>query len=375
MNIILTSGILLIIASLVFQKNKKVSPYWGFIFVFIIMGFQEGVEGDFMGYKESYETMAKGMDVDLSTEAEDTVWLFLNETFSKVFPFWLFIILLAAFECSVLFNLGNKYGSRKYGWVGPVMFFFTFYMMLIQMKALRQGFAVGITVLAYLMAGRRKGFWWSMVLMIAAFFVHHSTLVAMPFILWHLIVSHDKDYNKMPIATKHKEGFLFPFVMTAAFLFVYTLKTTVFSAWMSQLSLLGQMNDIALAGYLESEQKYAFDISWLIVLYDAVMVFLCSWFMKQVSHRQRLLAIASIVACYGDMLLFGMGSLPRICMFYNVYSIVTYPLITEKIEARFGKVAAVVFIVFLIGYAVKTSLPMIISSEGDSFGTYRFVFM
>ena len=74
------------------------------------------------------------------------------------------------------------------------------------------------------------------------------------------------------------------------------------------------------------------------------------------------------------MLLFGMGSLPRIAMFYIVFNILTYPKLVEVVSHKYGKTVALVLIVFLVGYAIKTSLPWITGTDGDQFGTYRFVF-
>jgi len=374
MNIILAAGILLIILSLVFQKNKKFSPYWGFVLIFLIMGFQEGIEGDFMTYKAEYQDMAQGIGNSSATAGNDTVWLFLNGLFSKFLPFWMFVILLAAFECIVLYKLGNKYGSRQYGWLGPVLFYFTFYLMLIQMKALRQGFAVEIIVLAYLMTGHKRGWLWGGLLTFAAVFVHHSTLIVIPFIILHFVVSKIKDIDKVKEYSLGKPKLVFPIIMVAAFMFVYTLKSTALSGWLDQLALIGNMNDVALSNYLETEQEHAFEISFLIVLYDAIMVFICSWFLQRTTIRYKILAFASIIGCYGDMLLFGMGSLPRIMMFYIIFNIITYPLIAEMVHKRFSKTAALIFIVFLVGYAMKTSLPMIMSSDKGGFGTYQFVF-
>lgn len=375
MNIILTTGILLIVLSFIFQKNKKISPYWGFLLVFLIMGFQSGVEGDFMNYMHQYEAVAKGGSYDSVTSANDTVWIFLYIIFGKIFPFWAFIIVLAGFECKILYELGSRYGSKQYGWVGPILFFFTFYLMLIEMKALRQGLAVEITVLAYLMTTQKKGVLWSAALMIIATFVHHSSLLVVPFIVYQIIVSRNSGFDHDQETINAKHGMLFPIVMVVIYMIVYSAKSTSLGDTLTQLAMLGEAQNIQLSGYLESEQEHAIEISFLIVLYDAVLVFLCSWFYQRTTQRNKVFAIASIIGCFGDMLFFGMGSLPRMMTYFYVYNIITYPLLAEMIAKKYGKTAALVLIVFLVGYAMKTSLPMITSTERADFGTYRFVFM
>ena len=373
MNIILVTGILLIIASLALQRNKKLPPYWGFILVFLIMGFQEGVLGDFMNYKESYEAAARGIAYS-GTAEEDSVWLFLNSILSKIIPFWLFVALMSGFQCWVLFIVGRKYGSKEYGWLGPILFFFTFYMMLIQMKAMRQGLATEIVVLSYYMTTQKKGFWKSIVLLLIAYFVHHSTIAAVPLVALQLFVANKKELDKDNKTNSTVVGSSFPIVMVGLYLFVYYLKALFLGDWLMGLSLfIG--DDFRFVGYLDKEQRFVGEeISMLIVLYDAIMVFLCSWFMQRTTRRYKILAIASIVGCFLDMLLFGMGSLPRIAMFYIVYNIYTYPKLTELVSQKYGKLASLVLIVFLVGYALKTSLPWILEADEGRFGTYHFVF-
>lgn len=340
------------------------------------MGFQEGVEGDFMAYKNDYIRLANGAASAAITSENDYVWLFLTETFSKVAPFWVFIILMAGFECLVLFILCRKYGSKKYGLIAPILFFFTFYMMLIQMKALRQGLAVEMVVLSYILGTEKKGIWWSSGLLIAAMFVHHSTLAVIPFIILHIVVSRKSDYDKPIPFRKGLKTTLFPVAMLVLYLIVYSLKATMLGDWLNQLALIGESQSIQLSGYLVKEQDHLFEISWLIVMYNAVMVFFCSWFMQRTTRRYRVLAIASIIGCYGDMLLFGAGSLPRIMMFYYIFNLLVYPQLAELIANKFGKIPAFVFIAFLVGYAVKSSLPIIQSVDAVmAYGTYRFVFM
>lgn len=375
MNIILTTGILLIVLSFILKNNKKISPFWGFLMVFLIMGFQEGVEGDFMVYKAEYDAVARGISYGHITAEGEVVWLFLYSIFTKVVPFWMFIILFAGFECWILYTLGRKYGSKKYGWISAIIFFFTFYMMLIEMKALRQGLAVELMVLAYLLSTHKKGVFLSVASMVAAILTHYSALVAFPLIIYQFIISRKPqyDFDQESIGAKH--SIMFPLAMVVAYFIVYSLKSSSLGDLLSQLAILGEAQNLKLSGYLESEQEYAFDISILIVLYDAVMVYLCAWFYQRTTQRNKFFAIASIIGCFGDMLLFGMGSLPRVLTFFLVYNIVTYSLMAEMISKKYGKSLAFVFIVMLIGYSIKTSLPMIIGTEGPfAFASYRFVF-
>ena len=119
----------------------------------------------------------------------------------------------------------------------------------------------------------------------------------------------------------------------------------------------------------------AFDISWLIVLYDAIIMFLVAWYYRFADSRMRVFCWASMVAAIGDMLFFGIGSLPRIIMYLVVFNLAVYPAVATQLNRKFGRIWALAFLVLLLGYAVKTSLPWMLGTDGGRFGTYRFIFM
>lgn len=374
MNIILTAGILLIILSLVFQRSKKIPPYWGFLLVFLIMGFQEGVEGDFMGYKQEWQIFSTNSNAEIRTAETDMLWQAIYHYLAPVMPFWLFIILMSGFECWVLWIVCKNYGSREYGWIGPILFFFTFYMMLIEMKALRQGLAAEMCMFAYFLTDKKKRGWlWSIIIAVSATFIHTSAVVAVPFVVLQIIMV-KRERERMDIEKIGRHTLTLPLILVAVYLVVYYLKATSLGGWLTSIALIFDSN--SLAGYLEGEQKYLDnEVSPLIIMYDAVMVFLCTWFMQRTSRRYQILSIAAIIGCFLDMLLFGLGSLPRIATYYLIYDVLVYPKLTEMVSHKYGKPVALVLTVFLIGYAIKTSLPMIVGTDGPfAFASYHFVF-
>lgn len=374
MNIILTAGILLIILSIVFRKSETISPYWGFLIVFLIMGFQEGVEGDFMIYKQEWQIFSTNSNAEIRTAETDMLWQAIYHYLAPVMPFWLFLILMSGFECWVLWIVCENYGSREYGWIGPILFFFTFYMMLIEMKALRQGLAAEMCMFAYFLTDKKKRGWlWSIIIAVSATFIHTSAVVAVPFVVLQIIMV-KRERERMDIEKIGRHTLTLPLILVAVYLVVYYLKATSLGGWLTSMALIFDSN--SLASYLEGEQKYlGNEVSPLIIMYDAVMVFLCTWFMQRTSRRYQILSIAAIIGCFLDMLLFGVGALPRIATYYLIYDVLVYPKLTEMVSNKYGKPVALVLTVFLIGYAIKTSLPMIVGTDGPfAFASYHFVF-
>ena len=154
------------------------------------------------------------------------------------------------------------------------------------------------------------------------------------------------------------------------------LKQTLFAGFFTQLSTFLTFNGMRLGSYFEQEQAEGiFQLSQLIVLYDAVMVFFTTWLLRYVNGPIRVLCLMSILSFFADTLFFGMGSLPRIGYFFTIANVAIIPCIANQINIRFGRKFALLFVVFCIGYAVKTSLPWMTGMEDDRFGNYRFVFM
>lgn len=370
MNIILTTGILLIIVSLLTEKKYK--PYVGFAFVFLIMGFQSGVEGDFMEYMEGFNSIARTGMVDSRTIEDEPVFPYLMKVSSFIVPYWLFILLLSLFECYVLERFVSRYAKGPYQWIAAILFFFAFNMMLMQMKAMRQGLAIELMIAAFLLMERKKKKfpWVSFLLAVAAFFTHNSSLVAVQFLILFYFAT-----RKEHFLTKTGNGDLFPVLMLGIYLFVYFIKTTILNDYLIGFAMLSD-DDFRLSGYFsEKEMENAFEISWLIVLYDAIIVGLVAWYYKFADSRMRVFCWASMIAAIGDMLLFGIGSLPRIIMFFVVFNLAVYPAVAQQLSRKFGKIWALAFLVLLVGYAVKTSLPWMLETDDGRFGTYRFIFM
>ena len=370
MNIILVTGILLIIVSLATEKKYK--SYIGFAFVFLIMGFQSGVEGDFMGYMQEYYGLSVSEVVDSRTIEDEPVFPYLMKFFGYFAPDWMFILLMSLFECFVLERFVSRYANGPYQFIAAILFFFTFNMMLLQMKVLRQGLAIELMLAAFLlMERRRKKFpWVPALLAVVAYFTHNSSLVAAPFLILFYFAT-----RKEHFLTKTGNGDLFPVIMVAVYLFVYFIKTTLLYDYLINLALLSDETNRLIGYFSEKELENVFDISWLIVLYNAIIMFLVAWYYRFADSRMRVFCWASMIAAIGDMLFFGIGSLPRIIMYLVVFNLAVYPAVALQLSKKFGKIWVIAFLVLLVGYAVKTSLPWMVGVDEGRFGTFRFIFM
>jgi hypothetical protein len=331
--------------------------------VLLIMGLQSGVEGDYYGYENAFkEAQTWG---SLNYHDTEVGWYFLIKIFSfSSFP--VFIFAISFLQYIILSKFVKRYISGSYQYIAAILFFFTFSFMLLQMKAIRQGLAVELCVAAFMYMDKKK-FWASLLLVLAAYSIHNSSLIIAPFIILYYCSKKFHWFEKKI----SKKDFLYPIMWTAIFLVVYSLKTTILQKYLMSLSNSTEL--LRFSGYFK-DVEYQFDISWLIVFYNALMVFTVTWFYKYASPTMRFFSILSVIAAFCDMLFFGLGSLPRVFLFFSIFNIVVYPNVAESIKRKFGSVVSLAYIVICVAYAFKTSLPWMLTTAEARFGTFKFIF-
>jgi len=398
--LILYLGILLLVVTLI--SKWKLSPELGFAVIFIIMAFQSNVQGDFITYKEFFNSLSS------YTEEDEPLWIFLNKVFHP-FGFFVFNLLLVTFETLVLLKLTKKYADRSYIGLAAVLFLFTNSMLIIHMKALRQVLTIEMLLIPFLLPKKQS---WrqdvlTFALFVVAYFIHNASAVMLiPLVLLFLdnhynlfedkkvssfihnasavmliplvLLFLDNHYNLFEDKkVSSKKSYLLPFILTGLFLIIYSLKVTLLSDNLNVLAIALQDEDFRLGSYAtmrETEGKI-FEVSWLIVLYDAIIVLLSAWYYNNTSGRLRIFAIMTILASVLDVLFFGMGSMMRIGYYFSIVNIVVLPNITSLISKKYDRILALIFIVFLIGYAMKTSYPFFTDPTNGRFGAYKFLFM
>ena len=366
---ILFVGIILTIIS--FLRREQYSPYLGFFFVFLIMGLQSGVAGDFDGYKEIFENIKRTGVLDARTIEDEPFFPYLMQLF-PIDDFHLFVVFISFIQYIILSRFVKTYAPSKQQYLSAILFFFTYPFMLLQMKAFRQGLVVEIMLIPFFLLDKlnKKNMLLVVFTTLVAYLIHNTALLIVPFLIvygWNQLKKENNlNYN-------NNIRFWLPVILTTLYLVVYTAKIRILNQYLVSFALFSEER---FSNYLSEDVELAFELSPLIILYDAVIVFLVSWYYQFASPKMKCFAVMSIIAAFGDMLLFGLGSLPRMLMYYSIINIVVYPQVAQQIKKTYGKFWMLIFVVFLIGYAIKTSLPSIVEMVDDTkFGHYHFFFM
>lgn len=368
--IVLDTGIILILITLL--SGCKLKPIYGFLVIFVIMAFQSNIEGDFAGYMYDFDR-----GITTGTASDEPVWQFLYKSLRPIGSL-AFNILLTFFELVVLFKLVRRYAVSRYLFLVAVLFFFTNSMMMIYMKAIRQTCAMTLCLLPFLFDYTKiKKCRWLFVLMplIIATNIHNSSVVYLPILVLLYMQIEFKIFEKPFFEVKRK--MLFPITMTVLYCVLYYGKNALLNTYMIQLSQIMAENDMRLAHYADMSEVNGVigDISWLIALYDGLIVFVAAWYFQNASSIRKIFVIMTIFASFWDMLFFGMGSLMRVGYYFSIVNIVVLPNIAFYIERKLGKRMAMYFVIVCVAYAIKTTLPSFTSMDPVLFGNYKFIFL
>ena len=359
--IIFYTGIILVLYCLL--SKKKYNPTIAFLFVLLIMGFQSNVVGDYYAYKASFKSL------DIRTAVDEPLWALLITLFRRT-SFPVFIFCVSLFQYGVLVYCAKVFASKTwYDRLTPVLFFSTFLLMLMQMKALRQGLAVDLCLLSTALIYERKKWYWAAAPLCAAYFIHNSAMVFFPFAAGYYfwLKYLDKKPQKIHPPKKYLKQAI---IAVVVFLLITFYKTLSYE--FLQHSFMGLV-DNRLVGYLDNIEE--FELSWLWVLYDSIIVFFSVLSMGIMNRRLRPLVLLLYIGAVLEILFTGVGSLFRLSMFFVVYNIYVLPYTAKFIRQKYGDLGVCAFIILLIGYAVKSALPWVLTTEYDRFGFYNFVFL
>ncbi len=375
--IILFVGVLLIIYAI---AAKKYSVAWGMLFVLIIMGCQEGIPGDFMGYKDTYnEGGAEAGYLGSTVKEAEYSFIWLTQFCSRFMSFHWFVFFTSLVQCLVMGAMIKKYADNRYWSFGVLLVFFTYNIMLLQMKAMRQGYAVESLLLAYWLIGERR-FLLALIMAAICYGFHNSSLVALPFFLVFLIIMFlkRKEVNNADtedVCNVAKDSYPFAIVVAVGLIAFTILKFSVIDDYLKPL--VNTWDFFEYGAYLEEMQDKR--LAWWIVLYVTVSVFAVSLYYKNEANiYKKYLAFLSIIASYVYVGIFGMGSLFRVSMYFDIFAIVTFPNVAGMLRNTYGKDVASLYVIFNMVYLMYFSVAHMTSMSiigGFGYGMYKFSFM
>ncbi len=371
-------GILLLVYGVL---SKKYSVGVGMLFVFLIMGFQEGVPGDYQEYRHLFEGGGASAG-DITVKEGEFSYIWLTQALSGLVSFHFFVLLTSFLQCLAIGLMIKDYAPQKYHSFGVLLVYYCFFIMMIQMKAMRQGYAVDTMLLAYWLLGKRFIIL-SIISIVISYGFHNSIIVAIPFYIFLLILlvyTRKIKVKKELIGggvndTKSKKCTILAATVAIGLFFFYLFKFYIIDAYINPY--LESLDFFAYGAYT---QLFDMDkaVSWWILFYHIVITFLVSlYYLKENDLFLKFCAIMVIVANYVTIGLSGFGDIQRVKIYFVIFIILVFPNVAAMIRNNYGKKKAFIFIFLNLAFVMLRSVRAMLSSDysdGNGFASYTFSF-
>lgn len=144
---IITLNLIIIALSLVSYYTKKNFLSYGFFLLFIVTGIRNEFGNDYINYLEYFKLVQSGADKGSLGNFEDG-WYILNLVFSPL-NFEILILIIAAINTYLYYNLIIKYVSIKYYWLACFIYLFSPGIMLTNLSAIRQSISICLFIYSF----------------------------------------------------------------------------------------------------------------------------------------------------------------------------------------------------------------------------------
>lgn len=374
--IILVVGLLLIVYCLV---TKKFSVWVGMLFVLLILGFQENIPGDYYNFKSLFEFGDPGKEYGGQARKYEFLYIWLTMTMSKFMNFHTFVFLTSLLQCFVMALMIKTYANKRYQYFGLLLIFFTQNILLMQMKAMQQGYAVDLLFLGFYLLGKHK-YLLSIIPVIFAYGCHNSSSIVFPFflVLWGIMYLQRKRKNdKMEqyVIQTHGKAIRFAMTCTICLWIFYILKFTIFDSYINPF--LNELEFFEYSSYTE-EMKTDTNIAFWIMLYYTICTFAIALYYEYEHNLfKKYLAIISLICVFLTVGILGYSNLMRVNMYFIIFSVVVYPNVTAVLRKNYGKNMAQSFVIVNILFVMFFSVRTMLSTDyanGTGFAPFMFSF-
>lgn len=355
---LLLLGFIFVIINLFF-KGKK-GTYLMFLGILIVMGLQGKAGWDYLEYEINFILFKPPFFID--NHNTEICWLWLYRLFSFTeFPVLVFFVSFVQYLILVIFV--NKYIKVSI-WKNFAffLFFFTQSFLGFQISALRQGLAIELLALSFILIADKK-YILAILCTIAMYNIHRSSLLTIPFII--LFYFYCRYSNKDIVKDRIGIIKILPIIFISLYFFkdlfftfivpiADNLSTSEFKHYVTQLEFL--------------------EISPLIVIYDLVCIIAITLYLKDCKGHIRYLCYMSIIAFFGEGFLFGLSDLPRLTYYFSIFNIIVLPNVGLFLYNKYNKYISIGFVLMCCIYALKTFMPYVTNPEIPRIMNFKFIF-
>ncbi|MBQ9474847.1 MAG: EpsG family protein [Bacteroidales bacterium] len=154
--ILIVSFVAMILTFLDSRKILDGGMIWGFVLLTIVAAIHYNVGNDYMDYLHLYEAHTSyGVNLKLVLSGDvykDVGWALLELIFRNIGGFFSMVAFLSVFQSIVYYRFIKDFMDRPWWPLSMFIYLFVINHYLVSMSALRQGFAMSLAILAFMLS-------------------------------------------------------------------------------------------------------------------------------------------------------------------------------------------------------------------------------
>lgn len=329
-----------------FRNGLKIS--FSLIFIFLALRYNYG--NDYNAYYAGFLEIGKSNRVEYINNSDhfEVGWIFLNWLFRHL-GFFTMTALLALFNCFIYYCFIKKFVPKKYYWLSIFLYIFNPGFMLIHCTAMRQSVAISIFIFSIEYLYNKDAIRYFLCIGMASLF-HNSALILLPAYFLGFI---NLKINKLT-------GVIFLATFISLFLFQKSLTPYLSMFINTYFRKYEVYQDAAIVG------------SGLGVLYLSALFILLLYYGGNQKNETALIVYLSIISFMFIPLSLFIEIIGRVGMYFQVATIIAYPIILVSIKNPVQKKIFLTILLFMTSY---TFFQFFYSGVyKDAFGTYKTIF-
>lgn len=284
-----------LLSALSSRYGKQILLFTFFI-LFIFAAIRYGYGNDYFAYKEGFNSIHAGYHVIF-----EPLYVQIN----KLCPSFEFVVIISSI-CSILpaYYLINRYVCKKYQWISIFIFVFNPYIFLVGLSAIRQTMALSLFILA-INFSKNKRILPYIICIILACLIHTSAIILLPF----YFLANKKHIDKR---------WIFIVLLGLLFMIVYgkDIVNSILQSFAGELSL-------NYSYYLfeeESNSLRSIILTSITLIYIAINI-------PHLEGSTLMFSKLYFIGCIFGILAYHVSMLTRLQMYFDIFSIVSIPMI------------------------------------------------
>lgn len=323
------------------ELNKKY-PYriFSFTVLFLFLALRFNYGNDYMGYFDIHSALSAGLP---AWGQNDILFKNLNVLIPN---FYIFIAVISLFYIyTIYFLISKNLNVRRY-WFAILILLINPYLFLVHSSSIRQTLAICFFVFAVHFATQKKIAWY-IVFVLLATGMHTSAIILLPV---YFILNEKKITKKQIIVIFISLGIL---IATPAF------------------DLLANKILEYMPGHYRIYYDQGLENSLRATLLSSFFFFFIIFNLKLLKGKEIIYAKLALIATIVSLLAFKVSMITRVGMYFEIFMIISIPIIFEKMERGLNK--KIIFTMMLTIFVLRY-YSFFTNTMWESFINYTTIF-